>query len=103
MQLMQQYVQKSRTTTWPLRSLIEMGLSVFNQPSAPVKSGAAFSAAAADVRTDIARQNVTIAIAPRFRPAVIAPPGICRPPNLGIIDPQPSPTSQLVRLAWISL
>ena len=39
MQLMQQYVQKSSSTTCPLRSLIEIGFSVLIHPLAPVKSG----------------------------------------------------------------
>ena len=40
MQLMQQYVQKSSTTTCPRNSLIESGRSVFSHAVAPAKSGA---------------------------------------------------------------
>ena len=43
MQLMQQYVQKSRRTIFPLRSAILIGLAVLSQAMPPSNSGAAWS------------------------------------------------------------
>src|SRR5882724_4631397 len=40
MQLMQPYVQKSRSTTLPLSAASDSGLSVLSQPRPPVNSGA---------------------------------------------------------------
>ena len=40
MQLMQQYVQKSRITSWPRRSRSVGGRSTFSQAVAPASSGA---------------------------------------------------------------